>query len=236
MPGPTDLEKDNPHDENGSNFIPPEITHLNIDDGEKIPDRNLTIIWTGNAMTTGYAYRIDSRSWQLTIDTSVTLSDLDEGSHTFFIEPHNNYFTGERVQRNFEIDSIQSPGIYFSPRQITGDSIVSVYFDNISNFMGAHIEITADESTADLGGLTIDSEFRNIFRVFHDSTNKHRLIIDMAYLGGSEGVSGSYLVGSFTVNPLSSGDIVVDTAKTIFRDTDNNSIALTGFDRVRIYQ
>ncbi len=67
--GPGD---DNTNQDNGNGNIPPEITYVNIADGDRITDRDVLISWKGNTVSTQYSYQIDNASWAITTDTSVT--------------------------------------------------------------------------------------------------------------------------------------------------------------------
>ena len=236
LPDPAGPEDDNPMHEGGSSYIPPEITYVNIADGDRITDRNVLISWKGNTVSTRYSYQIDNASWDITTDTSVTFHDLDEGTHTFRLEPQNEYYTGEKIQRTFTVDAILKPGIYFSPRKMTAPGNVLLYFDEVDKLMGAHLEITASLSCAEFGGFTVNNDLGSTVQVFADETDGSRLVIDMAYLGGKDGLSGTFLIGSFTVNPVKNGEITIDPAKTFFRDVTNNDVIVKGFDSMRIYE
>ena len=231
--GPGD---DNPIQDDLNSNIPPEITYVNIADGDRITDRNVLISWKGNTESTQYSYQIDNTSWAITTDTSVTFHDLDEGPHTFRLEPQNEYYTGEKVERTFTVDAVLKPGMYFSPRTITAPGNVFLYFDEVSSLMGAHIEIAASLSCAELGGFIVNNDLGSTIQVFADESDSSRLIIDMAYLGGKDGLSGTFLVGSFTVKPVKIGEITIDPALTFFRDVTNNDVIVKGFDSVRIYE
>lgn len=231
--GPGD---DNTNQDNGNSNIPPEITYVNIVDGDRITDRNVLISWKGNTESTQYSYQIDNASWAITTDTSVTFHDLDEGPHTFRLEPQNEYYTGERIQRTFTIDAVLKPGIYFSPRKMAAPGNVLLYFDEVSSLMGAHIEIAASLSCAELDGFTVNNDLGSTVQVFANESDSSRLVIDLAYLGGKDGISGTFLVGSFTVIPVKNGEITIDPSKTFFRNVTNNDVIVKGLDSVRIYK
>lgn len=223
-------------DSSGTEDDIPEITYVNIADGDRITERDVLISWKDNTFSTLYSYQIDNTSWGMTTDTSVTFHDLDEGIHTFRIEPQNENNIGEKIERTFTVDAVQKSGIYFSPRKMTNPGNVLLYFDDVSSLMGAHIEIEANLSCAELGGFIVNNELGNTVQVFADETDRSRLVIDMAYLGGKEGISGTFLIGSFTVNPVNSGEITIDPLKTLFRDVTNSDVIVKGLDTVRIYE
>jgi len=236
VPDPTGPEDDNPMHEGGSSYTPPEITYVNIADGDKITDSNVLISWKGNTVSAHYSYQIDNTSWDITTDTSVTFHDLDEGLHTFRLEPQNEYYTGEKIERTFIVDAVLKPGIYFSPRKMAAPGNVLLYLDEVNKLMGAHIEISASLSCAELSGFTVNNDLGSTVQVFADETDSSRLVIDCAYLGGKDGLTGTFLIGSFTVIPVKNGEITIDPVMTFFRDITNNDVIVKGLDSVRIIE
>ena len=244
---PSDPVFDNPFDSDGINYIPPEITKIgattngdtvSITNGDIVTSRNLTIYWKGNPDSIRYRYSIDGDSlldW--TESNSLALSDLEEGTHIFAVKSTNNIEESPWETRTFIVRYIQPPGIVFSPRKITGDSNITVrLLLDVEHLMGAHIEITS-EGCADLGEFilnyvtTDDSQIA----VFSNTDDSARLVIDLAYLGGKDGISGGSIeIGSFAVSPSRDGQISIDPEKTAFRDIDNSDISINGLDMVTV--
>ncbi|MCE5251319.1 hypothetical protein LLG96_13975 [bacterium] len=238
-PAPTELEYNNPEDEKSSKYTPPKIiTITNLDDGDVITSRNLKISWLWNEITTKCQYRIDNNTWNDCDTTFVYIEDIEEGAHTFTIMPENEFHVGEKDTTNFVIETIKGPGITFSPRKVTGLKDVSVYLYDVTNLMGAHIEIIATQSCADIDTLIVSNSPDSSLVILSKLADSNRLVIDFACLITKKGISGNLLLGSFTVNQNNTGEITVDREKTKFRDINNSAININseGLDFVRVYK
>ena len=230
-------EYNNPRDKLGTDYIPPKITSVKFYD---LNTKNPTVTWTGepNSNDYRYEYKIDEGDWKnKEKNPSDTLSNLNEGSHEFSVRLVTDIDTSVVETKGFDIDAIKSPGIVFSPREITDTSTVSVYLelDEIDKLMGAHIEIICEEGCADLGVFTGNNASVSS-KVFHEYDGSSRLKIDFAYLGGNNGISGSYKIGSFVVTPkqnLKDG-IKVDSNSVIFRNVNNVTMRINGLDTVSV--
>jgi len=233
---PPDLIFDNPRDKYGTEYVKPEITSLNFFD---LDTRNPTIKWSGNPASSRdyhYEYKIENEDWITYTDTSITMHNLDEKSYDFSVRLINDLDTSIPKTDSFEVDAIKGPGIVFSPREITGMSTISVYFEEVNKLMGAHIEIICKSDCAYIDNYKIDNfpflATADTVTVFTNDQDSSRLIIDLAYLGGSEGISGSYKIMSFTVIPQKYGEITIDSTTVIFKDVNNTEREINGLDWV----
>ncbi len=141
---PTEPDYDNPYDEQGEDYIPPAITEITPADGSEVNSRDVTISWTGTSVVEKYEYSFNGGSFVETSDSTLFLSDLDEGIKTFSIKPLK---ADKDTSITFTVNAIPGPGIVFSPRVITADTTdttVSLILEEVENFMGAHIEIYCD--------------------------------------------------------------------------------------------
>jgi len=217
--------------------ITPNINSLDLSDGAIVITRDLIITWEGNKDAGLYQYTVDGVTYDWTESTYVELTDLDETEHIFTLQARKDSVFSSLYTRSFTVDAIQGPGIVFSPRKISSVSNVAVKLEDVSGLMAAHIEIYCDNNCANILDFISNDENNENWRVisFSDKSDKTRLIIDIGIAGLPQGVYGSLNIGSILINPLkNSGEIKVDSDKTEFRDINNNTILINGYDMVRI--
>jgi hypothetical protein len=208
---------------------------MSISDGQTFNSRDLTISWQGTEVVKNYQISLDGEIPSVLSAATVSFADLEEGAHTFTIKPFTDYKDGETKTVDFIIDSITGPGIVLSPRKITSDSVITLTLENVSNFMGAHIEIKTSGLSATLGKFDIADNAKNNsgFIAYSDTGILSDLVIDIGCLK-DKGFTGSIVLGSFSAKVHNSGDIAIQSSATYFRDLGNSNIALNGLDFVRV--
>ena len=146
-----------------------------------------------------------------------------------------NSVVGKPDSITVTINYVEEPGIVFSPRRITSTTEISLFLEEVENFMGAHIEILGTDDCVDFGAFTLSDDAENEYQMifYENSEDTSRLILDMGCLK-EDGFSGSIIVGSFSVNLKAGGEIHIDSGKTFFRNLYNTDIALNGLDFVRV--
>ena len=71
--------------------------------------------------------------------------------------------------------------------------------------------------------------------VLTDNSDQDRYIIDIAFAGVTDGISGSsFDLGTLYITPQRAGSITIDSSTTIFRNTANETITLNDLDFVRV--
>lgn len=219
----------------------PAITFLSISDGEVITTRDVTISWEGNAHAAYYQYIIDNVESEILSDNSVTLTDLDETEHLFIIKAFNDSLDLKSTPLlvNFTVDDLQGPGIALSPRRINESATLTIELIGISRLMAAHIEFVGENRCVTFGEFTPNTSLADtgVLISFVDPDSPGRFIIDIAFAGSTDGVSGSSLtLGTLTVIPQRTGNIIIDSSATIFRDTVNETITINELDYVSVVQ
>ena len=113
----------------------------------------------------------------------------------------------------------------------TDTVFVNIYFDgNRSYEFGCEMGRKDDLR----GSLKVPFDIGEIITLI-DSTRPDRFIIDIAFAGRTEGLSGSSLnIGTLTVNPQRIGNIIVDSSATVFRNTVNETITINELDFVSV--
>ena len=228
---------------NGGEVEPPPLTEpkvlsVSVSDGQVFDTSDITVEWTGNEDALEFRYTVDEieSAW---IDTTFAdLTGLGEGMHTLTVEARNDTIYSAPVAVSFEIDSIDGPGVIFSPREISAISYVSLYLEDVTDLMAAHIEIVAwDGCALFMSFISEVSLDKGTAVLFSDTSVSGRLKIDVGFGDLPEGASGRVYLGKFILRPLAAtGDVSIDVAATEFRDTDNRMITLNETDRVRIEQ
>ncbi len=216
----------------------PSITSLSIYDGEFIASRDVVIYWEGNSSTALYQYTFDNITSEITADTTVTLTDLEETEHTFILQAFDETQTtkSEPDSVTFTVNAITGPGIVFSPRKITTEPSITIILEDVNRLMAAHIEIISGNSSVLFGVFTENESLVENGQIisFSNSSTSRRFIIDIAFAGETEGLSGSFNIGTLSVTPLREGTITVDSITTEFRDVNNGAIVINDLDFVRV--
>jgi len=234
---PTEFERVNPNDPLSEDFTPPEGL-IGIPDNHVFPSRDVTIPWSGNETARMYQYTLDDTVQSYwTSDTHHTFTNLGEGQHTFSLVANNGYgSTGSPSELTFIVDAVQGPGIVFSPRVISGASEVTLTLEDVQGLMGAHIEVVTTNNCASLTAFTVNEEAagNGQFAVFIGAEDSSHLIVDVAFLGGSEGI-GSVEIGTLEIGRVyRNGKIKLDSKETVFRSVDNEDIQIQGLDEVTV--
>ncbi len=221
----------------------PGIVSVSVLDGDIVTTADIIISWVGNDTAELYQYSLDGEYSDWIDTTSVTLLGLEEAEHLLTLQARADTLFGDIVEIRFTVDiesgplPVERPGIGFIPDLISDNVPVTVRFYEISSIMAAHIEVVCEDGSALLGDFTpnslVDGETRIIS--FSQRIDAARLIIDIGFAGASQGVSGTFDIGTFPVTIMKSlGEIVIDRDVTELRDADNNPITLKGFGKVRI--
>ncbi len=216
----------------------PEIEYISLSDGDIFYTRDVTIEWEGMhhhrtdthwriSDNLNYYYKIDNSPWEKTQDTQITLTELTEGLHTFYINAeYEEEAPGLTINKIFIVDAIKGPGIVFSPRKVTSNSVIVIGFEDVQTIMSAHIEIVCESGCANLNNFIKKESLEDSggYITLSNDDDPERLVIDIAFTGYTDGINGSPVLGSFIVNPLHSGKISVDFEKTRFKNTENIDI------------
>jgi len=215
----------------------PLILSIGMEENAVFHTRDVPVSWTANEYAERFRCTLDGVSHEWIDTTAVVLTDLDEGAHVLTVHAKKDTVMSEPVTVTFTVDALSGPGVILSPRKISGISFVTLRLEEVERLMAAHIEIYCEDdcayvadfspsgSVADRGGLI----------VLADTDTRRRLVMDVGFAGLAEGVSGNVEIGRFLVRPLKDEGVVrIDSLKTVFRDKNNEPIAVRGYDRVRI--
>jgi len=219
--------------------VDPAVKLLNIVDGQVVPARDVIIRWQGNKEASLYQYTFDSVTYDITPDTLVTMTDLDESAHTFIIQALNESQTKSSTPDSvtFTVDAIRGPGIVFSPRKITTESSVSIYLEDVNKLMAAHIELFCENRCVLFGEFTKNESLVGDGEVivFGNNYSSQQFILDISFPGETGGLSGSMLkIGTLSFTSLRTGTITVTSSTVKFRDIGNKAIDINDLDFVRV--
>lgn len=213
----------------------PAVTWISISEGDIIKTRNVYVSWIGNKYSLRYRFTLDSISSGWFDSTSFVLSNLANGSHVLSVQAANDSLTSEIKVVHFTVDTGVESGFYFSPDSLSVISFVSFFIENVSGIMAAHIEIASKDNCARLREFTpsVAASSGDIV-LLSDSKDPYRFILDIGFPEEKGGFSGTLELGSFLVSPMYEGVVAIDTEKTIFRDTKNQTISLAKYESLRI--
>tara|TARA_B110000438_G_C15633954_1_gene572227 strand:- start:28 stop:849 length:822 start_codon:yes stop_codon:yes gene_type:complete len=141
----------NPFEADSEDQIP-EILFLD----KYINGDNAALNWSGNKYSLGYSYKlsinnnindyIDLFNWsEWTLDSSISLSYLDEGDYKFNLRTHFNFDKEAQDSILFNIDNIAFNSVRISPliqyKAINDNFLVEVYLEEVTSVSGISLEI-----------------------------------------------------------------------------------------------
>ena len=130
----------------------------------------ISLSWEGNEFASDFSYRLEpldyakivgiDTAWsEWSIDTSVTLTYLDEGSYNFYVKSRLNLDTEEDIPGmiSFTIDAVTGPALRMYPLYqsvVPGSSCdIYLYIEEVGNLAGMELDISYN--TAVISGIEI---------------------------------------------------------------------------------
>ena len=217
-------EYDNPLDPDvpTGDYVPPETNILTGPvDGAIIDDHSVTFTWSGNENVVEYAYRLSNENWsEWAAATTIAYSYLDEGDYLF--EVKGRYATGTEDDtpeaRSFEIDDIQGPALWFSPRrvqvQVGSEFAVDLVIEEVTDikallaqveFETAQLELVSHQ-LHDQAGDFLTQHNASVITLVDSALAQGTIGFNLAVAGGDQpGVDGSGTLLTLTFRKLGSG-------------------------------
>jgi len=216
----------------------PKVTSVSVKKGSVQQSADIDLTWTGNDRAEEYQIVLDGDESAWIDTTSTALTGLDEGLHVLIVRARQDTLIGSDTTVQFEVDAIQGPGVLFSPRKVSGISLVTVYLEDVQSLMSAHIEIATDEDTTQLTNFEPNKTYAGdgSLLILTDAIDRGHIVLDIAFTGALNGAEGRVELGTFLVRGVTEGFVVADSLSTQFRNTDNEPIEILGLDRIRIGQ
>ena len=226
----------NPFDPGSGDYDPPETTILSGPNNSLQTSNSVTYTFEGNELVSEFSYRLDIGTmvgeWSnWSVDSEVTLNNLDEGPHTFNVK--GRYTENDEDQTpataSFEIDAIRGQSIVFYPRapQVELNSVfsVAVVAEEVEGVSGIEIELEFDDSFLSPYGTIAQGTILADEIVIEDITENTIKIT----IGITSGPDGQNLSGTETLYTLQfeakkagSTDIIFESV--YYRDHENNEI------------
>jgi len=222
----------NPLDpENNPDFIPPEttITTENIA-GTILDSSSVTIVWEGNENVTEFSYTLDSLYWsEWSVDTSVTLKYLDEGSHDFYVKGRYASLTEDDspASVSFEMDVMSGPGIrvqkWMSEVTVLDTISIDIYTEEVVDLVLAELQVSYDAEVLSLLNSAKGEMLSEIeTSAFILEGIPGLLDINFSTLGNI-GLSGSGSVVNLKFLPLMADSTSIDLQNIIFKDINGHN-------------
>ena len=115
-------------DEYDPNSGTPKVDIHDVPNGSILSTNSLTLSWEGNEFASGFSYRLEpldyytivgiDTAWsEWSIDTSVTLTYLNEGNYNFYVKSRFNLDIEEDIpgKISFTIDAVTGPALRMYP-------------------------------------------------------------------------------------------------------------------------
>ena len=200
----------------------------------------ISLSWEGNEFASDFSYRLEpldyakivgiDTAWsEWSIDTSVTLTYLDEGSYNFYVKSRLNLDTEEDIPGmvSFTIDAVTGPALRMYPlyQAVSPGSSCDIYLyiEEVEDLAGMELDISYN--TAVISGIEITKGdlLANASAFFTDpeySDGVMRIIAspeNFTWLNGD----GAVAKLSFTVT---GSDTLSFLQSSVFKDSDNHTI------------
>ena len=229
--------RDNPLDDEGTDYVAPTISLMDINDGDTLYSETYEFTWEGNELVADFRYKLESFEWSDWNESpSATISYLDEGDHQLSVQSrYPNGDTSDVASVSFVVDAVAGPSLMFYPRRHFADQNEAVTFqiiaEEVTNLMMSEINLDYDPSMLDIISITQGSFFQNgqnsIF--LYDINNESGTVqINTTLLDGdSPSVSGTGDLAYIQIRLLQSNFATIRfNGDDAFIDFNNNDIVI----------
>ena len=229
--------RDNPLDDEGTDYVAPTISLMDINDGDTLYSETYEFTWEGNELVADFRYKLDSFDWtDWNESSSATISYLDEGDHQLSVQSrYPNGDTSDVANASFVVNAVAGPSLMFYPRRHFADQNEKVTFqiiaEEVTNLMMSEIHLEFDPSKLEIISISQGSFFQNgqnsIF--LYDINNESGSVqINTTLLDGdSPSVSGTGDLVEIQVEMLQSGSATISfNGSDAFVDPSNNDITI----------
>ena len=228
----------NPLDSENPNYIPPQVTFTSVpSEGSTVSTSTLTFEWEGNEAGMAYRYAFDSlwSTWEID-RKSITIDDIDEGSHTIAVQ--SSYSTGDTssvLTVNFSVDAVTGPALMFYPRKheaFSGETVIfQILAEEVIDLSGAEFIVDYDPSMFQIEAVTQGALFQSgtqsIFHVEHNTTQGSFSVLTAILNAETPSVDGTGVLAEVVVKLLNQGTANLSFGSiNKFRDPDNTEITI----------
>ncbi|MEJ2050127.1 MAG: cohesin domain-containing protein [Calditrichota bacterium] len=241
---PDQPEFNNPYIPGDISYTPPMVDIVSGPQEDEILNSPMvTFSYEGNYTVVDFSYRLDDQMWSAwTSDQSVTYSALDEGKHTFQLRGRN--MTGiedsMNVSRSFQIDAVQGPALWFSPRSQSvnagSEFTVTLMAEDMYDMMGVYAPVLFDENAVTLvdysvwdnSGDYLTKNGGTVISLVDQGTTYGMVTFNLAMVEGSpSGVDGSgkLVTLTFRANSNQSTSIQIGNARVTDSVLNNNILS-----------
>ncbi|MFA5832178.1 MAG: cohesin domain-containing protein [Bacteroidota bacterium] len=230
-------------DPSSKDYIKPVTTFGGtLNDGMTISVSSVTVAFTGTRDVIAFQYALDGGAWSPDFsEGQLTVSDLDEGSHTVSVRAKHKDGTYEEnpPKRTFIVNAIPAQSIWFYPRALkvsTGQTITyQIRGEEISSVAGAKLTFTYDPSQIEIvsandltGSLFKKNGLDATVQLLTPSSGK--MVINLALLAQQKGVAkqvtGSDVILSLSIRAKVKADAIITFVKAESSLRDSNNVPL----------
>ena len=202
----------------------------------------ISLSWEGNEFASDFSYRLEpldyakivgiDTAWsEWSIDTSVTLTYLDEGSYNFYVKSRFNIDSEEAVPDSvfFLVDAVMGPALRMYPlyQAVSPGSSCDIYLfvEDVENLVG--IELDISYITGVISGIEITKGdlLANASAFFSDPEYDDGVIRIIASPENFTVLNGDGAVAKLTFT-ITGSDTLSFLQSSVFKDSDNYSIEI----------
>jgi len=200
----------------------------------------ISLSWEGNEFASDFSYRLEpldyikivgiDTAWsEWSIDTSVTLTYLDEGSYNFYVKSRLNLDTEEDIPEmvSFTIDAVTGPALRMYPlyQAVSSGSSCDIYLylEEVENLVGMELDISYN--TAVISGIEITKGdlLANASAFFTDPEYSDGVMRIIASPENFTVLNGDGAVAMLTFT-VTGSDTLSFLQSSVFKDLDNHTI------------
>ena len=200
----------------------------------------ISLSWEGNEFSSDFSYRLEpldyakivgiDTAWsEWSIDTSVTLTYLDEGSYNFYVKSRLNLDTEEDIPEmvSFTIDAVIGPALRMYPlhqRVSAGSSCdIYIYIEEVENLVGIELDVSYNTAVISQIEITKGELLTNASTFFTDPEYGEGVIRIIASPENFTGINGIGAAAKLTFT-ITDSDTLSFLQSSLFKDSDNHSI------------
>jgi len=217
--------------ENNPDFIPPETIIITDNIAETILDSSSVMLsWEGNDYVIEFSYSLDSLYWsEWSINTSVTLEYIDEGSHDFYVKGRyaSTIEDESPASISFEVDVMSGPGLrvqkWMSEATVLDTIAIDIYAEEVAGLVLAEFQVSYDAAELSLvnsakGDMLVEIETS----AFVLEGIPGFMQVNFTTLGNA-GLTGSGSVLNLKFIVTSSDSLSITLQNPVFKDIDGNN-------------
>ena len=241
-----DVLTDNPLDPNNPDYELPNVSILDLTDGQKLSTDKIDVYLQGNENVSEYSYKIKSSdsfvdmndTWSIWSSSNVvSLEFLNEYSYELIVK--SRYPTkreSNEVRLDFTVDAVKPGSLLLYPKQIQGNAFANskllLYAHELPKISALEFIIEYDESKMSFAANQGSIEYGDV-NVVRNSTNQIHYTIGKY---GDNGFGQNALIAEivFQMKDVSGSSSFIKILNPTAKSLDGQTIEIVGTNQTRV--